>query len=58
MLNSTVERITPQEVTVSDSLGQNTFHNDFVFALIGGEAPEEFLQKMGIDIVEKAIGEF
>ncbi|MGB7553600.1 MAG: NAD(P)-binding domain-containing protein [Candidatus Korobacteraceae bacterium] len=58
MLNSTVERITPEEVIVSDPTGQNTFHNDFVFALIGGESPEEFLQKIGIDIVEKAIGEF
>ena len=58
MLNSVVERITPEEVIVRDSLGQSSFHNDFVFALIGGEAPEEFLQKIGIDIVEKAIGEF
>jgi putative YpdA family bacillithiol system oxidoreductase len=58
ILNSHVERITPQEVILRDSLGQDTLHNDFVFALIGGEAPEEFLQKIGIDIVEKAIGEF
>ena len=58
MLNSTVERITAEEVIVSDPTGQNTLHNDFVFALIGGESPEEFLQKIGIDIVEKAIGEF
>jgi thioredoxin reductase (NADPH) len=58
MLNSVVERITPDEVIVRDSLGQNTFHNDFVFALIGGETPEVFLQKIGIDIVEKAMAEF
>ena len=58
MLSSNVERITAQEVIVSDPKGQNALHNDFVFALIGGEAPEEFLQKVGIDIVEKAIGEF
>jgi thioredoxin reductase (NADPH) len=58
ILNSNVERITAEEVIVSDPMGQDTLHNDFVFALIGGEAPEEFLQKVGIDIVEKAIGEF
>ena len=58
MLNSTVEHITAEEVIVSDPSGQNTLHNNFVFVLIGGEAPEEFLQKIGIDIVEKAIGEF
>jgi putative YpdA family bacillithiol system oxidoreductase len=57
MLNSTVERITAEEVIVTDPTGQNTLGNDFVFVLIGGEAPEEFLQKIGIDIVEKAIGE-
>ncbi len=57
ILNSNVERITAEEVIVNDSLGQNTLHNDFVFALIGGDAPEEFLQKIGIDIVEKAIGD-
>ena len=58
MLNSNVERITVEEVIVTDPTGQNTLHNDFVFVLIGGEAPEEFLQKIGIDIVEKAIGGF
>jgi thioredoxin reductase (NADPH) len=57
MLNSNVERITTEEVIISNSLGQDTLHNDFVFALIGGEAPEEFLQKIGIDMVEKAIEE-
>ena len=58
ILNSNVDRITAEEVIVSDSLGQDTLHNDFVFVLIGGEAPEEFLQKIGIAIVEKAIGGF
>jgi putative YpdA family bacillithiol system oxidoreductase len=57
MLNSTVERIAADEVIVTDPTGQTCLHNDFVFVLIGGEAPEEFLQKVGIEIVEKAIGE-
>lgn len=29
--------------------------NDYVFILIGGVSPEEFLRKMGIEIVEKVI---
>jgi thioredoxin reductase len=30
--------------------------NDYVFILIGGESPEGFLRKMGIEMVEKIIG--
>ncbi len=30
--------------------------NDYVFIMIGGETPEAFLQKIGIEIVEKVIG--
>jgi thioredoxin reductase (NADPH) len=29
--------------------------NDFVFVLIGGESPEDFLRKTGIQVVEKAL---
>jgi thioredoxin reductase/NAD-dependent dihydropyrimidine dehydrogenase PreA subunit len=29
--------------------------NDFVFVMIGGESPEEFLRKTGVEIVEKAV---
>ncbi len=58
MLNSNVERITGEAVIVSGPSGQETLPNKYVFVLIGGEAPEEFLQKTGIDIVEKAIGGF
>ena len=57
MLNSNVERITPDMVVLADSAGKTTLKNHYVFVLIGGEAPEEFLQKIGIDIVEKAIGD-
>ena len=31
--------------------------NDYVFVLIGGESPEGFLRKIGIEIVEKVIGQ-
>lgn len=30
--------------------------NDYTFILIGGESPEDFLRKVGIEIVEKALG--
>ncbi len=29
--------------------------NDFVFILIGGESPEEFLRSTGVEIVEKSL---
>jgi putative YpdA family bacillithiol system oxidoreductase len=56
MLNSNVERITADHVTLGAPTGQTTLNNHYVFVLIGGESPEEFLQKIGIDMVEKAIG--
>jgi thioredoxin reductase (NADPH) len=31
------------------------FPNDYVFVLIGGVAPDEFLQKIGVEIVEKSL---
>jgi len=29
--------------------------NDFVFAMIGGESPETFLQRSGVEVVEKVL---
>jgi thioredoxin reductase (NADPH) len=31
--------------------------NDYVFILIGGESPEDFLRKTGVEIVEKTVSE-
>jgi hypothetical protein len=28
---------------------------DFVFVLIGGESPDDFLRRAGVEIVEKAV---
>jgi putative YpdA family bacillithiol system oxidoreductase len=56
MLNTSVQRISPADIAVNSPEGVSTLPNDFVFTLIGGESPEEFLQKVGIEIVEKAIG--
>lgn len=56
MLNSTVERISSNDVILADPTGTVALRNDFVFVLIGGEPAEEFLRKTGIEIVEKALG--
>lgn len=52
---STVSRILPDSVTLEVDHQAVDLPNDYVFVLIGGESPEEFLRKTGIEIVEKAI---
>lgn len=55
VLNANLAEITGDSVSIS-SVGQlRKVANDYVFILIGGESPEEMLQKMGVQIVEKAI---
>jgi thioredoxin reductase len=56
MLNSNVRYIAPESVVVADASREITVPNDFVFVLIGGEAPEEFLLKTGIEMVHKSLG--
>ncbi len=51
-----VMEITPYHVTIQQGANVATRPNDYVFVLIGGESPEEFLRKLGIEIVEKALG--
>jgi thioredoxin reductase (NADPH) len=53
---SAVHQITPGTVVLSLSEQRLTLKNDYVFALIGGEPPESFLRKTGIQMVEKEIG--
>jgi thioredoxin reductase (NADPH) len=53
---SVVMEILPESVKL-DVLGEMLdLRNDYVFIMIGGESPEAFLQKIGIEIVEKVIG--
>lgn len=47
-----VVRISEESVTLN-SCGE--MPNDYVFVLIGGESPEEFLRRTGIEIVEKVV---
>jgi thioredoxin reductase/ferredoxin-like protein FixX len=53
MFRSAIKEIRPGEVVVRDSLtgGETvTLPNDYVFALVGGERPDKFLESIGIEI--------
>ncbi len=53
---SNLTRILPHCVQLEISGQLTEMPNDYVFLLIGGESPEAFLRKIGIEIVEKVIG--
>lgn len=55
LLRSKVDSILSDRVSVEVEGNQRLLSNDFVFVLIGGEQPEEFLTKIGIEVVEKSI---
>ena len=54
--NSMLSRILPHCVQLMDGDRVYELPNHYVFVLIGGESPEAFLQKIGIQLVEKVIG--
>ncbi len=62
LLHTQVQRVASTFVMLKTQLDassgdQYTFlPNDYTFVLIGGESPEDFLRKVGIEIVEKALG--
>jgi len=56
--NSHVVEITESTVRLSAEAHEMDIPNDFVFVLIGGESPEEFLKKTGVEIVEKSLASF
>ncbi len=55
LLNAQMQAIKPDSVMVNIAGGPQLMKNDFVFILIGGESPDDFLRKIGIEIVEKAV---
>jgi putative YpdA family bacillithiol system oxidoreductase len=55
LLNSNVSEILREKVVLQAGPGKKEFANQFVFILIGGESPDEFLQKTGVQIVEKSL---
>ncbi|MBI4909011.1 MAG: NAD(P)-binding domain-containing protein [Acidobacteria bacterium] len=57
MRKSNVVRIFQQSVILSQNGEEIELPNDFVFILAGGESPEDFLRKTGVEIVEKVISQ-
>jgi thioredoxin reductase len=53
--NSLLREIRESSVALDVDNQVTELKNDFVFGLIGGESPENFLRKVGVEIVEKAI---
>lgn len=53
---SRVTRILPHCVQLISGNKAFELPNQYVFVLIGGESPEGFLRKIGIEIVEKVLG--
>jgi thioredoxin reductase len=53
--NSQIVEIRPDSVTLNCSGAMTDLSNDYIFVLIGGESPEEFLRKTGVEIVEKVL---
>lgn len=56
LLRTTVERIEPDRVLLRGPAVPLQLKNDFVFVLIGGHSPEDFLRATGVEIVEKQLG--
>lgn len=54
-LNSNVKQIEAGQVVLDCGGKDTTLPNDYAFILIGGESPEEFLSKVGIEMVSKAL---
>ena len=53
LLNSHVREIRGREVVLQAANGVLTLDNDYVFAMIGGETPFDFLKKCGIEVVKR-----
>ncbi len=52
---SNVREILPDCVRLEADGATIELPNDYVFILVGGESPEEFLRKTGVEIVEKVL---
>jgi thioredoxin reductase len=52
---ATVSEIHPDRVTLKVDGSPHQLANQYVFILAGGESPEVFLRKTGVEIVEKAL---
>ena len=50
-----IKEILPNSLKTDGPDGAKEIANDFLFILVGGESPEQFLQKSGVEIVERII---
>jgi thioredoxin reductase (NADPH) len=50
-----IQSILSESIFVETPAGTEEIPNQFVFVLIGGESPEVFLQKIGVDIIERVV---
>jgi thioredoxin reductase (NADPH) len=55
LFNTTVSRIVPDSVILDGAGETRSCPNDLVFILAGGESPHDFLQKAGVQIVERVL---
>jgi len=55
MRNSGLAEIRPDSVSLNVDGKVVDLKNDYVLGLIGGESPESFLRKIGIEMVEKTV---
>lgn len=55
LLDTHLREITATEVVLDCQGTERELPNNYVFGLIGGESPEEFLRKTGIEIVERVL---
>jgi thioredoxin reductase (NADPH) len=53
--SSAIVEIQPHSVALDGKGVRTELPNDFVFILIGGESPEDFLRRTGVEIVEKSL---
>ncbi len=53
---SNIMGIRPHGVLIDVDGAPQELPNDFIFILIGGESPEDFLRSTGVEIVEKSLG--
>jgi thioredoxin reductase (NADPH) len=53
--SSQVAEVRPGSVLLDHAGSRKEIPNQFLFILIGGESPEEFLRKTGVEIVEKEL---
>lgn len=53
--NAQIKEISAESLIIETGKGIMELKNDYLFVLIGGESPDAFLQKVGVDIIERVV---